>query len=111
MWISRYSCYICRVRPAVVQTFDPVTPIGFDQRTRELIIHNYHVGYIPIWRCLATRDSKVVVSGNVRVWCISVWIGALGRSVSPWIDVWKCLYSGFETYIIRKEQWVSGSVQ
>lgn len=68
--------------------FDPVAPVGLDQRTRELVVGNKHWGHNTVWRHRGVCDSPVVVARDtcVRDLAWVVWVGVVCAPISPWED-------------------------
>lgn len=66
--------------------FNPVTPVGLDERTRELVVDNEHRSDNTVWLHCSVCNSPVVLAGDtcVRYLAWVVRVGVVGVPVSPW---------------------------
>lgn len=66
--------------------FNPVTPVGLDERARELVVDHKHRSYNTVWLHCGVCDSPVVLARDTCVrdlaWVVRV--GVACAPVSPW---------------------------
>lgn len=65
---------------------NPVTPVGLDERARELVVDHKHRSYNTVWLHCGVCDSPVVLARDTCVrdlaWVVRV--GVVCAPVSPW---------------------------
>lgn len=67
--------------------FYHVTPVGFDDGTRELIIDEDDISLKAIGSGSPSPDVEVIPSCDSRVWSVPIIIGIVGATVVPGVAV------------------------
>jgi hypothetical protein len=69
--------------------FDPIAPVGFDRRTRELSVNDNTALVVAIGGKPLACDSEIVVSSNASVWNMGVRIVVKATPVAPRETRWE----------------------